>query len=60
MDIHTLLAVRDKVNEKLSVTDKYQEQFYLGERAVLTELLNWVSDHIEQIEKIMEKERGHN
>lgn len=57
MDIHTLLTVRDEVNEKLSFTDKYEEH---NTRAVLTELLNWVNDHIEQIEKIMEKERGHN
>jgi hemerythrin len=57
MDIHTLLTVRDEVNEKLSFTDKYEEP---NTRAVLTELLNWVNDHIEQIEKIMEKERGHN
>ena len=56
MDIHTLLTVRDKINDKLSKIDKYDE--INSSREVLTGLLNWVNEKADYAIKKMEDEHN--
>ena len=56
MDIHTLLTVRDKISDKLSKIDKYDD--INSSREVLTGLLNWVNEKADYAIKKMEDEHN--